>query len=180
MINRSNSRLSPEYVLLGFLYKLPSYGYVLHRQLLEEFGNIWHSSQSQTYNIIKRLDAQGHVTSTYMEQEKHPPRQQLCITESGKRRFEDWLNHPTKSSVHAIRVEFVTRLYFMQLYYPQNTQDMIGVQIEIVNAEILLLQKDLADLPSARLFNRLALELRIKLLISVISWLKESCVMFGA
>jgi hypothetical protein len=73
--------------------------------------------------------------------------------------------------VHAIRVEFVTRLYFMQRYYPQNTPDMIRIQIDVVHAGLNQLQEDLADLPESQTFNRLALELRIKLLSSVISWL---------
>jgi hypothetical protein len=108
-----------------------------------------------------------------VEQVKLPPRQLLQITESGITRFETWLKNPTKSSVHAIRVEFVTRLYFIQLYYPQKTQEMIRVQIDMVNAGLSELQEDLANLPDSQIFNRLALELRIKLLNSVISWLNE-------
>lgn len=171
--NRTNKRLSPEYVLLGFLYKLPSHGYELHIRLVDEFGNIWHASQSQTYNILKRLEAQGYITSTFVEQEKLPARQRLHITDSGIGRFESWLYQPSKSSVHAIRVEFITRLYFMQLYYPQNTQDMIRIQIDKVNAGVIQLQESLTNLPANQTFNRLALELRIKLLNSVISWLDE-------
>jgi DNA-binding PadR family transcriptional regulator len=171
--HRSTSRLSPEYVLLGFLYKHPSHGYVLHQRLLDEFEDIWHASQSQTYNILKRLEAQSYITSTYVKQEKHPPRQLLHITESGITRFETWLKNPTKSSVHAIRVEFVTRLYFVQLYCPQNTREMIRVQIDMVNTGLNELQQDLAHLADRQTVNRLALELRIKLLNSVIIWLNE-------
>jgi DNA-binding PadR family transcriptional regulator len=173
MTNRSNSRLSPEYVLLGFLYKLPSHGYELHRRLLAEFKSIWHASQSQTYNILNRLETQGYISSRNVQQEKLPPRQLLNITASGITRFEDWLKNPTKSSVHAIRVEFVTRLYFMRLYYPNNIQEMIRVQIDMVYAGLNKLHEDLANLPDSQIFDRLALELRIKLLNSVISWMNE-------
>jgi len=173
MNKQGNSRLSPEFVLLGFLYKHPGHGYELHTRLQEEFGAIWHASQSQTYNILNRLEAQNYLTSTSLEQEKLPPRHLLCITESGITRFETWLMNPTKSSVHAIRVEFITRLYFIQLYYPQNTQEMIRIQIDMVNAGLYGLQKDLANLPDNLTVNRLALELRIKLLTSVITWLNE-------
>ncbi len=174
MINRVNSRLSPEYVLLGFLCKLPSHGYELHHRLIDEFGNIWHASQSQTYSILKRLEAQGYVTSSVVEQEKLPPRQLLQITESGLGRFENWLNKPTKSSVHAIRVEFITRLYFIQLYYPHNTRRMIREQVDVVNDGLFQLHENLINIPESQTFDRLALELRIKLLNSVISWLYES------
>jgi PadR family transcriptional regulator, regulatory protein AphA len=180
MNQRINNRLSPEYVLLGLLYKLPSHGYELHRRLLDIFGNIWHASQSQTYNILKRLEAQGYITSTIIEQEKLPPRQRLQITESGSERFMTWLNKPTKSSVHAIRVEFVTRLYFMQQYYPENTQEMIRVQVDVVKAGLIQLHKHLAKIPDSQTFDRLALELRIKLLKSVISWLNGCREAFGS
>jgi DNA-binding PadR family transcriptional regulator len=171
MKNRVNSRVSPEYVLMGFLYTHPSHGYELHKRLLDEFGNIWHASQSQIYNILKRLETQGYITSTFVEQEKLPRRQLLQITDMGLGRFESWLNQPTRSSVHAIRVEFITRLYFMQLYYPQNTPEMIRVQLDVVKEGLNQLQENLADFPESQTFNRLALELRIKLLGSVITWL---------
>jgi DNA-binding PadR family transcriptional regulator len=173
MFNRSNSRLSPEYVLLGFLYKHSSHGYELHTRLVEEFGNIWRASQSQTYNIIKRLETQGYITSTFVSQERLPPRQLLNITESGITRFETWLRNPTQSSVHAIRVEFITRLYFIKLYYPQEAQEMIRDQIERVKAGLGELNEVLSDLPDSQTVNRLALELRINLLTSVINWLGE-------
>ena len=137
MNHRSNSRLSPEYVLLGFLYASPSHGYDLHRQLSREFGNIWHASQSQTYSILKRLEVQGYVTSTNVEQTKLPARQLLQITNSGRTRFTTWLMEPTKSSVHAIRVEFVTRLYFLSKYYPEKTQELIQVQMDTVNIGLM-------------------------------------------
>lgn len=147
---------------------------------MNEFGNIWHASQSQTYNIFKRLEEQGYITSTIIEQEKHPPRQLLHITKLGSERFETWLNKPTRSSVHAIRVEFVTRLYFIQLYYPQKTQEMIQLQIDAVKAGLIQLHENLANLPDSQTFDRLALQLRIKLLKSVISWLTGCRKAFGS
>ncbi len=173
MNHRSNSRLSPEYVLLGFLYATPSHGYELHRQLSREFGNIWHASQSQTYSILKRLEAQGYVSSTNVEQAKLPARQLLQITNLGRTRFTTWLMEPTKSSVHAIRVEFVTRLYFLSKYYPEKTQELIQFQIDTVNIGLVKLHEDTSKLLKSQIFERLALDLRIKLLNSVIIWLNE-------
>jgi len=171
MINRGNSRLSPEFVLLGFLYQSPSHGYELHQRLLDQFGNIWHASQSQTYNILKRLEAQGYIRSTWVEQEKLPRRQQLYITASGSERFDAWLANPTRPSVHAIRVEFITRLYFTQQYFPKRTRELIQAQVEVVKASLAQLQQQLANLPDNQAFNRLSLELRVELLRSLTHWL---------
>ncbi len=173
MQNHTASRLSPEFVLLGYLYKFPDHGYTLHKRLINEFGYIWHASQSQTYNIIKRLKAQGYVAATQIEQEKLPARQLVNITPAGVIRFENWLESPTNPSVHAIRVEFITRLYFTQLYRPQKVGEMIAEQIGSVDGGLTQLQQDLSEVRTDQPFNRLALELRIKLLGSVKSWLEE-------
>ena len=37
---KHTARLSPEYVLLGFLYSQSGYGYELHKRLGDEFGFI--------------------------------------------------------------------------------------------------------------------------------------------
>jgi DNA-binding PadR family transcriptional regulator len=170
---KQNHRLSPEYVLLGFLYQNPSHGYELHRRLLDGFGNIWHVSQSQTYNILKRLEAQGYITSTFVQQEKLPPRQLLHITEMGLDKFNAWLDQPTMCSVHAIRVEFISKLYFIQQYHPQNIQETISVQSREVQRGLDRLEKMRISIPEAQTFNHLALELRIRLLSSIVSWLDE-------
>jgi DNA-binding PadR family transcriptional regulator len=172
-IYRKQTRISPEYVLLGFLYQHPGHGYELHRRLLDEFGYIWHVSQSQTYNILKRLDAQGYIQATAIPQEKLPTRQNLLLTERGLERFNNWLNTPTQCSVHAIRVEFITRLYFIQQYQPHQMQEAIRVQIEEVKKGLHRLKDTQASLPEDQVFNHLALEMRLRLLSSIISWLEE-------
>ena len=53
------SDLSPEFVLLGLHSEGPSYGYELHLRLKTEFQNIWTLSQSQCYNILKKLETQS-------------------------------------------------------------------------------------------------------------------------
>jgi DNA-binding PadR family transcriptional regulator len=171
--SKLSHRISPEYVLLGLLYENPSHGYELHQRILDEFGYIWHVSQSQTYNILKRLADQGYIISTTIEQEKLPARQLLHLTEAGAIRFNTWLNTPTKCSVHAIRVEFITRLYFIQQYYPQKTQETIRGQSSEVQKGVERLEDVRASLPEGQTFNHLALDMRIKLLNSIISWLNE-------
>ncbi len=173
MSERSTNRLSPEFVLLGFLARSPSHGYELHQQLVEHFSDIWHASQSQTYNILKRLETQGYIRSTFVEQEKLPTRQELQLTTAGAERFEAWLARPTKPSVHAIRVEFLTRLYFIQQFHPERSEELIGAQEKVVQAGLARLAEQLEKTPGEREMNRLALELRLELLSSVDRWLER-------
>jgi DNA-binding PadR family transcriptional regulator len=168
---KRNHRLSPEYVLLGFLYQNPSHGYELHERLTHEFGYIWHVSQSQTYNILKRLEDQEFITSTIIEQEKLPARQLLHLTKSGESHFMKWLETPTKCSVHLIRLEFITRLYFYALYYPNKIDTAIREQVAEVSLGLNQLEAMRVELPEDQRYNRLSLDLRIRLLESVLNWL---------
>ena len=169
----SHRTRSPEYALLGFLYLQPGHGYDLHRLLIAELGETWHVSQSQTYNILKRLGTQGYVSSRTVEQEKLPAIQYLRITAAGRHYFEAWLETPTGSSVRAIRLEFITRLYFAQKFAPERILPMLDAQATEVQNTLMRLEASLAALPDARKFNRLSLQLRIQQLKSVLDWLAE-------
>ena len=88
-------------------------------------------------------------------------------------KFVTWLNQPTPPSVHAIRVGFVTRLYFTQLFFPEKTRQMIQEQVQVVDKGLVKLRNNLSKVAPEQTFNRLALELRVNLLSSVKSWLSE-------
>ncbi len=170
---KHHGSLSPEFALLGFLYERPSHGYDLHQQLVTELGFVWHISQSQTYNILNRLETRGDISSNVLEQEKLPPRQVLQITSKGRDRFDAWLEMPTGSSVRAIRLEFITRLYFVQRIAPEKIQPLLDSQSDEIFASINSLELIHARLPGDQTFNRLSLQLRIRQLKSVLDWLGE-------
>ena len=86
-----SSALSPEYALLGLLAQQPAHGYELHLRLMAGLGQVWHVSQSQVYNILNRLEAQGFITATVQSQEKLPARHRFCLTATGRKRFDKWL-----------------------------------------------------------------------------------------
>lgn len=170
---------SPEFALLGFLFQEAGHGYTLHRQLHSELGYIWLVSQSQTYAILKRLVMQGYLSSTIENQEKFPSRQLLEITPAGRLRFEDWLHTPTGSSVHAIRLEFITRIYFAKKLFPEMLAELFSTQIKEVHAAINRLKKIKSGIAPEETFNAIGLELRIRQLESIQTWLYESQVNFG-
>jgi PadR family transcriptional regulator AphA len=165
--------LSPEFALLGFLYEQASYGYDLHQQLVNALGFVWHISQSQTYNILKRLENQGDVSSTLLEQDKLPPRLVLQLTRQGRERFIKWLGTPTGHGVRVIRMEFLTRLYFIKKISVRKIPAMIDQQSVEINATLARLELDQAGLPADQIFNRLSLQLRIQQLHSVLNWMDE-------
>ncbi len=169
----TSSALSPEYVLLGLLRQRPAHGFELHERIQPDLGQIWQISLSQTYNILKRLEAQGFISSTVQAQKTAPARRRFRLTPAGRRRFQAWLKAPAEASARAIRVEFLTRLYFTYADKPEAASSLIDTQMAATQAGLAHLTETLAALPTGRNFNRLGLELRVKQLTSMLEWMAE-------
>ncbi|OGO24672.1 MAG: hypothetical protein A2Y54_02020 [Chloroflexi bacterium RBG_16_51_16] len=169
---RSGS-LSPEYALLGFLIAGQDHGYNLHQQILNELGWVWHLSQSQAYTILKRLEYQGDVSTRLVEQAKHPDRQMLKITAQGRRRFMRWLKEETAQNARAIRLEFLTRLYFSNRYTPSDTRAIFNSQYETISKNLERLERLRQELPDNQTYNLLSLDLRVRQLIIIREWMTE-------
>jgi len=169
---RPASNLSPEYPLLGLLAQKPAHGYELHQRLSEEFGHIWHISLSQTYNILKRLEKQGAIAGEDEEQENRPARRFFCLTDAGRERFDAWLDSTVGCSTRAIRVGFLTRLAFAERLQPDLVAGLLERQINEVQEGIDRLQTGMDELSAEQVYNRLALQLRIRQLMPMLDWLK--------
>ena len=165
--------LSPEMALLGLLYEMPNHGYELHRKVISDLGQVWHLSQSQAYTILKRLEAQGDISAEEIHQEKLPSRQLLRMTEQGRQRFLAWLSTPSGGSTRAIRMEFITRLYFLQMYMPEKLAEAFERQRMEAEGHIIRLEKSRMELPNDQIYNRMSLDLRLRQLQSVLEWLHE-------
>jgi DNA-binding PadR family transcriptional regulator len=165
--------LSPEMALLGLLYDAPGHGYDLHRKVVADLGQVWHLSQSQAYSILKRLESQRDISVEEIPQDKLPSRQLFCMTEQGRKRFLDWLDAPSGGSTRAIRMEFVTRLYFLHLYMPDKLPFTFEQQKMEARYHIQRLEKMRADLPPEQIYNRMSLDMRLKQLRLVLEWLDE-------
>jgi DNA-binding PadR family transcriptional regulator len=165
--------LSPEMALLGLLYREAGHGYDLHRKIVADLGHVWHLSQSQAYSILKRLETKGDISVKETPQEKLPPRQELHITVQGRKNFLAWLDTPSGGSTRAIRMEFLTRLYFMETYFPEKIAQAFDQQRTEAETHIQRLDKTLSILPNEQVYNRLSLEMRLKQLRLVLDWLDE-------
>jgi DNA-binding PadR family transcriptional regulator len=165
--------LSPEMALLGLLYKEPGHGYDLHRKVNADLGQVWHLSQSQAYAILKRLETRGDISVEEIAQEKLPPRQLLKMTDQGREKFLEWLETPSGGSTRAIRMEFITRLYFLNLYFPRRLAKAFDQQRAEAASHIQRLEATLAELPADQIYNRMSLEMRLMQLRFVLNWLDD-------
>jgi PadR family transcriptional regulator, regulatory protein AphA len=170
--------LSPEYALLGFLLTGPSHGYDLHQQFLAELGHVWHLSQSQAYAILKRLENRGDISAHFVTQDKLPAKQMLRITASGRYRFMSWLEKDVSRNARAIRLEFLTRLYFARLHKPEIIKQIYSAQRAEIEASIERLEKLLGDLPGEQIFNRLSLDLRLRQMQLIQEWMDQINIQF--
>lgn len=171
--------LSPEMALLGLLYKTPGHGYDLHRRVNTDLGQVWHLSQSQAYAILKRLEARGDISAEEVPQEKLPPRQLLMITGQGRKRFLDWLDATSGGSTRAIRLEFVTRLYFLQMYMPEKIPAAFERQSQAAADYIHRLNKTFSELPEDQVYNRMSVKLRLKQMHLILEWLQDYRALFS-
>jgi len=165
--------VSPECALLGFLIAEPSHGYDLHQRFISELGQVWHLSQSQAYAILKRLEARGDISAQVVEQERLPARQMLEITEAGRCRFFEWLELGIGRNARSIRLEFLTRLYFTQLYKPENMAQIYKAQVAEIESTVGRLESLLEHLPPGQVFNRLSLDLRLRQMRLIQNWIAE-------
>lgn len=168
-----SGNLSPEFALMGFLIEKPCHGYDLHQRLNSELGQVWHLSQSQAYAILKRLETRGDISARIVEQEKLPARQILHITASGRKRFFAWLETEISTTARSVRLEFLTRLYFANLYRPEIISQIYQSQLNEINAKIDQLETLIEHLPPEQIYNRLSLDLRLQQMKLIETWMSE-------
>ena len=178
-IHQHSGTLSPEIALLGFLIAGSSHGYDLHQRFVIELGSVWHLSQSQAYASLKRLENRGEISTRLVEQDKLPARQMLSITAAGRRHFMAWLGNGCGSNARSIRLEFLTRLYFSNLYTPKNTPQIYKTQYAEIQNSIQRLEDLLAHLPPEQTFNRLSLDLRLRQMKLIQKWMTEIKIQFN-
>jgi PadR family transcriptional regulator, regulatory protein AphA len=166
--------LSPEYALLGFLMQQPAHGYELHQQLQTELGQVWRVSQSQTYNILKRLELQGFIAGQVKRQLKLPNQREFHLTPLGQARFAEWLHAPGRSSVRGIRLEFLTRLYFVRaLEGKRAALKLIEGQQVTASAKLDTLKEQWSADAVQGAYNQLSVALQLRQLESVLKWLAQ-------
>jgi DNA-binding PadR family transcriptional regulator len=165
--------ISPEYPLLGLLMAGPNHGYDLHQRLTVELGSVWHVSQSQTYSVLKRLEQRGDVTARRRLQSKLPARQVLHITAAGRKRFKQWLEGAAGTSARTVRLEFLTRLYFAKLLAPEKGRGIYAAQAQEVTRSVRRLRLALSQVPESQTYNRMSLDLRLRQMELVRTWLRE-------
>src|ERR1700677_1928308 len=107
MAKRSSSSME---VLLGLLEIEPMSGYDLGVVIRASVGHIWNESYGQIYPNLKKLAAEGFVTSKTERQKGKPDRRIYSITKKGRERLTKWLAVPPQPEI--ARNELLLKLFF--------------------------------------------------------------------
>ena len=97
-------------VLLGLLAIEPMSGYDLGVVIRASVGHIWNESYGQIYANLKKLAAEGFVTSKTERQKGKPDRRIYSVTRKGEERLAKWLAVPPQPEI--ARNELLLKLFF--------------------------------------------------------------------
>ena len=82
-------------VVLSVLQKGDSYGYEIHKSIIDRLGGEYELKEATLYSSYKRLEAEGYVVSFWGDETLGGRRKYYSITESGKELLRqskaDWL-----------------------------------------------------------------------------------------
>lgn len=170
--SKNASNLSPEYLMLGYLMQGSSHGYEIFQSIQSDLSQIWHLSMSQIYNILTRLEKKGYITSEEEVQENQRVRKMLFLTRKGHDHFEDWLFTACPGSARALRIEFLTRHYFMTRLFPDKLPQMIEDQIARMEKDLTVIQSMLAIIDPADFYNHSAVQMKIDQLNTMLNWFR--------
>lgn len=164
-------RMVPDEVILGLLMVQPTHGYVLLERFRSKahLGRIWNMSTSQIYAVLKRLEEGRLVEGSFVEGHDAPSRKEYTITQLGKTQLFQWMDDPNPpTSIHRIRVMFLSRLYIAKLLdYPIN--QMLNTQIDVCERQKADLETKQAE--SKTEIEMLAIKYIIGQLNAALEWL---------
>ncbi|HMO58989.1 MAG TPA: helix-turn-helix transcriptional regulator [Roseiflexaceae bacterium] len=172
--------LSMEYALLGFLRDGASYPYQVHQRLEQTamLHMVWRLKQRQTYMLLERLEAEGLLASSTVDQGRRPPRRMLQLTPHGMATFQHWLVVPVEHG-RAFRQEFMAKLYFAQRETGDSAATLIARQIATCRIWLHDFQQQLGTIAADAKLDRLVIEFRIGQVAAILAWLDTCTVVLG-
>ena len=86
-----------EHALLVSLSERPAAGLELASRFDKSIGFFWQASHQQIYRTLGRMEKDGWVTSTVVEQHGRPDKKVYDVTEPGRLELRRWLAEPTST-----------------------------------------------------------------------------------
>ena len=84
-----------EHALLVALSEQPASGLELARRFSRSIGHFWSATHQQIYRVLARMDADGWVEVTAVEQVGRPAKKVYTVSPDGRDVLDAWLREPT-------------------------------------------------------------------------------------
>ena len=141
-----------KYALLGFLAYRPLSGYELKQILDDSTSNFWHADLSQIYKTLKKLEADGLISSEIEPSlGDHPDRRVYTIGAAGQAELDEWLNTPP-IEVSLLKEPLMLRTFFAARLPPKTLVMQLRLQRELHRQKLSVYQhKDADELERKRL-----------------------------
>jgi len=174
MSPRRQSPLTNEYILLGFLYQQPGYGYDIYKELngLVGLALVWHVKQSQVYALLDKLEMEGLLESCFEAADPRPARKMYSLTETGQQLFLQWVHSPVEHG-RDMRQNFLARLYFARQLGDDATCDLLEQQIVVCKGWLERHHTRLTQLEEDQDYERIVYRYRITNEEAMLAWLQE-------
>jgi DNA-binding PadR family transcriptional regulator len=113
--------------LLALLAKEPAHGYELKLALEQIFGQAYPSPNiGQVYVTLKRLEADGLVSSQDVEQDSRPNKRVYELTPAGREQLTAWVQEPIEGA--RVRDEFFMKLVLAPMAGLADRMELINAQ----------------------------------------------------
>lgn len=166
------------YALLGMLSIHPGSGYELKYMIKHGMNFFWQESFGQIYPTLKKLAAQGLVTSENIPQEGKPAKQVYTITEDGLKELRSWLEDPQCSDM--FRSETLLKIFLGDKVAPEVTIERLENQLIEAEEELRELEALVNDPanqcvdPYIKVYTGIAVDYGVRSRKETINWCKES------
>jgi len=163
----------PDEVILGLLKSNPSHGYDLLEifKSYDQLGHIWTLSTSQLYAVLKRLEVEEAVKGKRIESSDAPARVVYSVTDKGIELLNTWLfdTNPS-SSIHRIRVLFLSRLYIANILGIANNR-IVENQRKVCESQLKYFTEEKENCSTS--FEKLTLDFIIGQLKTALAWFEQ-------
>lgn len=145
-----------KFLLLGLLQRRNHYGYELKVAFEELTGGTWPINEGQVYSTLARLERDGLVRATVVEQDLLPNRRVHELTPEGELALKRWLAEPAEEPVR-LKDDWFAKVLVQGLVASDRWPELIGAQREAGLRRLAELAEASED-PTTPLLTRLVLE----------------------
>ncbi len=126
-------------VILGLVASRPMAGYELAAFAARSVDHFWPISKSQIYAELTRLERDGYIEGTHIQQDRRPDKRHFELTAAGEQALDAWLRDPGYR-IERSRIGLLAKFFFADRMTPQQRSGLLNAYRADADAYRLELQ----------------------------------------